>query len=101
MPEATAGKAANDQKQKDAQMNKALELLVDCEQLQGSAFKFIGRCKKCGWQTMQQDEDDAKKAVLQHAKIHWPEIQAAMSAGSSVETASSPKRQEEPTGKRV
>lgn len=70
-------------KQQDEKMNSVLEKLVDTQPLQGSAYKFISRCKKCGWQTMQQDQDSGKKLVTQHAQSHWPEIQAAMAAAES------------------
>jgi len=39
-----------------------------------SYFKFIGRCTKCGWQTMQLTQDAAGALVRQHVQAHWRDV---------------------------
>lgn len=87
-------KEQQEDKQQDEKMNSVLEKLVDSQPLQGSGFKYVVRCTKCGWQTLQQDEDAGKKLVLQHAQIHWPEIQALIAESESGGSQSKPSGQE-------
>jgi hypothetical protein len=65
-----------EQEKTEKEAQAACEKLVDSQKLVGSAFQFVCRCKLCGWQTMQNDEESGKKLVKQHALVHWPEIQA-------------------------
>jgi hypothetical protein len=64
------------QKQDEQKMDAALAALVDTQKLTGSAFTHISRCKKCGWQTMQMDEESGAALVKKHAAAHWPELRA-------------------------
>jgi hypothetical protein len=67
-----------DQEKQEKEADQITEKLVDSEPLVGSGFKFISRCKLCGWQTMQQDEEAGKDLVKNHAQVHIPQIQATM-----------------------
>jgi hypothetical protein len=82
-PQSTSGPGPGDkqQQEKQKQSDQMLEKLVDSQPLVGSGFKSISRCKLCGWQTMQMDEETGKKLVKNHAQIHIPQIQATMQSG--------------------
>lgn len=43
-------------------------------QLLGSNYSWRGICKKCGWQTMQFDKQQAHALVKRHALKHWREL---------------------------
>ena len=88
---------AQAEKKKDPNADKIAEMLVEVQPLTGSAYKFVGQCKQCGWQTMQNDEGEAKDLVKQHAEKHAVEIQAKMNAGSGAQ----PERKQEPSSRRV
>jgi hypothetical protein len=72
-----------EQKAKDEKMNKELEKLVDSQKLEGSAYKFVARCKLCGWQTLEHEESDGKKLVVKHGAVHWPAIQAQQTSSAT------------------
>ena len=50
--------------------------LAEVIELKGSAYTHRGRCKKCGWQSMQLNAGDAQKMVKTHALGHWNELMA-------------------------
>lgn len=50
------------------------EKLCQDIQLVGSNYSWRGVCKKCGWQTMQFDKNQAHALVKRHALKHWREL---------------------------
>lgn len=50
------------------------EKLCQDIQLVGSNYSWRGVCKKCGWQTMQFDKQQAHSLVKRHALKHWREL---------------------------
>jgi hypothetical protein len=58
-------------------------------ELTGSIYSYRGRCKHCGWQTFQMDQEDAHDLVKRHAAQHWHEamLQQQAPGESSHESA--------------
>lgn len=47
---------------------------VKVETLVDSFFSHVGKCAKCGWQTMQHDASAAEQLTIGHALQHWKEV---------------------------
>jgi hypothetical protein len=58
-------------------MAEALEKYVSVTKLTDfSHFTHQGRCVKCGWQTLQLCDNDARLLVRQHVQTHWRDVVA-------------------------
>ena len=55
-------------------MKRILGQFVRVAEQVGSFYKYRGVCVKCGWQTMQNDAQQAKDLVTEHAQRHWREF---------------------------
>jgi len=63
------------QQTKQQTLQDALEQYVSVKPASpASHFKFVGRCMKCGWQTMQLTQDAAGSLVRQHVQAHWRDV---------------------------
>lgn len=41
-------------------------------------FKYVGQCLKCGWNTHQMTDADARKILRDHVQCHWRDVSAGL-----------------------
>ena len=57
---------------------KLTELYVKIDQLDGQVYSHRGSCTKCGWQSYQHSEAEARQIVITHVMNHWRDVAAGI-----------------------
>lgn len=83
-------------------IDQVADKLAQDVQLVGFNYSWRGICKRCGWQTMQFDQQSAHALVKRHALKHWrellPEMAQQQQAGQQGQQGQQPGQQQHAPG---